>query len=502
MTSEDQVFALGCNSTGCLGLGEPATSTLQARKVDVLCGKAIVAFEYGSGPHVLALTKTGEVFSWGSNGYCALGNGSTNHPGLIPAQVSGSLVGRVVTRVACGSNHSIALTETGDIYAWGNNNCGQIGSGTTTTQSTPLKVSSPFAGKRVVSISCGHTSSMVALETGEVYGWGYNGNGQLGLGNNINQLNPCRVSSLQGVVVVKVACGYAHTLALSDEGELYGWGANNYGQLGTGTKANVCSPAKSAEAVESRIVDVAASHYNHISVGVAQDGRVFMWGQCHRQSVPTPTETPFRGVNEVMAAFATVAATVGPLAAEDEAGPSVNEALAAAFDDKETADIKFVVEGKPIHVHKAIVKMRCEHFRSMFQTHWEEDAKDAIEIDQFSYEVYREFLRFLYTDEVKAEDKDGHDFAVGLLDLANSYCEGRLKQRCERLLRQGIRVENAAELYATAIKYEASELEEFCFVFALNHMTAVTQTNAFARLDEATVKEFIAKAAARGAFKS
>ena len=45
---------------------------------------------------------------------------------------------------------------------------------------------------------------MVALETGEVYGWGYNGNGQLGLGNNINQLNPCRVATLQGVVITKV----------------------------------------------------------------------------------------------------------------------------------------------------------------------------------------------------------------------------------------------------------------------------------------------------------
>ena len=67
-----------------------------------------------------------------------------------------------------------------------------------------------------------------------MYGWGYNGNGQLGLGNNINQLNPQRVTGLQGVVVTMVVCGYAHTLAVSDEGALYAWGANSYGQLGTG----------------------------------------------------------------------------------------------------------------------------------------------------------------------------------------------------------------------------------------------------------------------------
>ena len=56
---------------------------------------------------------------------------------------------------------------------------------------------------------------MVVLENGEVYGWGYNGNGQLGLGNNINQLNPCRVTALNGLVISKVVCGYAHTLALT-----------------------------------------------------------------------------------------------------------------------------------------------------------------------------------------------------------------------------------------------------------------------------------------------
>ena len=57
---------------------------------------------------------------------------------------------------------------------------------------------------KVISISCGQTSSMVALENGEVYAWGYNGNGQLGLGNNINQLNACKITTLAGIVITKV----------------------------------------------------------------------------------------------------------------------------------------------------------------------------------------------------------------------------------------------------------------------------------------------------------
>jgi RCC1 and BTB domain-containing protein len=83
----------------------------------------------------------------------------------------------------------------------------------------------------------------------QVYGWGYNGTGQLGLGNNVNQLNPSQVINLQGIVITKVVCGYAHSMALSDVGALYVWGANSYGQLGTGNKSNVSAPVRVASEI-------------------------------------------------------------------------------------------------------------------------------------------------------------------------------------------------------------------------------------------------------------
>lgn len=500
ITNEDEVYAVGSNGAGCLGLGD-MHSTLLPRKMEVLCFKSVSAFAYGSGPHVLALTQSGEVYSWGHNGYCQLGNGTTNQ-GLTPTLVQGSLAGKTVVSVACGSHHSLALTSEGEVYAWGQNNCGQIGLGATTNQSTPKKVCATFGTKhnpsKVVAISCGQTSSMVALENGEVHGWGYNGNGQLGLGNNINQLNPCKVSTLQGVVVIKIACGYAHTLALSDEGHLYAWGANSYGQLGTGNKSNCCSPTRVAEDL-GRIVDIAATHYTHISAAVSQmTSKCYMWGQCHGQSVVIPTETPFASIHDVFSCFATPSVTHEPMVTEVSSGPSILDSLKLAFDDATTSDIKFSVENKEIHVHKAVLKIRCEHFRSMFQDHWEEGGRKSVEIVQFSYPVYRAFLQYLYTDEVDLLPED----AIGLLDLANSYCEAQLKRRCEGLIRQGITVENVAMLYATAIKFNAHELEDFCFRFSLNHMTAVAQTDAFSRLDESTLKDFITKAAIHGAFKS
>ena len=128
---------------------------------------------------------------------------------------------------------------------------------------------------------------MAVLDTGEVFSWGYNGNGQLGNGTNANQPNPTKVSGLNGIVIQKVVCGNAHTLLLSDDGAIYAFGSNSYGQLGTGSKANQTSPIRIAPNL-GRFVDIAASHYNHISSALSQDGKSYMWGQCRGHSITTP----------------------------------------------------------------------------------------------------------------------------------------------------------------------------------------------------------------------
>ncbi|XP_043388880.1 RCC1 and BTB domain-containing protein 1 isoform X4 [Caretta caretta] len=349
----------------------------------------------------------------------------------------------------------------------------------------------------VVSIACGQTSSMAVIDNGEVYGWGYNGNGQLGLGNNGNQLTPCRVAALHGVCVLQITCGYAHTLALTDEGLLYSWGANTYGQLGTGNKSNQLSPAQIMVEKE-RVVEIAACHSSHTSAAKTQGGQVYMWGQCRGQSVVVPHLTHFTCTDDVFACFSTPAVMWRLLSVEHEDSLTVAESLKKEFDSPETSDLKFRVDGKYIHVHKAVLKIRCEHFRTMFQSYWNEDMKEVIEIDQFSYPVYRAFLEYLYTDSVDLPPED----AIGLLDLATSYCENRLKKLCQHIIKRGITVENAFSLLSAAVRYDAEDLEEFCFKFCVNHLTEVTQTTAFWQMDGPLLKEFIAKASKCGAFKN
>ena len=121
-------------------------------------------------------------------------------------------------------------------------------------------------------------------------------------------VTPCALSALS----VQVVCGYAHTLALTDAGSVFAWGSNSYGQLGTGNKSNLSSPTLVVHNF-GRCVEIAASHYNHVSAALLQNSVVCMWGQCRGQSILTPVETRFDSLDDVFACFASPASMWRPL---------------------------------------------------------------------------------------------------------------------------------------------------------------------------------------------
>ncbi|XP_075447285.1 RCC1 and BTB domain-containing protein 2-like isoform X2 [Ascaphus truei] len=449
ITKDDEVFVMGTNCSGCLGTGD-AQSIIEPRRLDSLCGKRIVGLSYGTGPHIVIVTSEGEVYSWGHNAYSQLGNGSTNQA-LTPCQVSTNLVNKKVVNVACGSHHSMVSTADGELYAWGYNNSGQVGSGSTANQPIPRKVTSCLQNKVVVSIACGQMCSMAVVDNGEVYAWGYNGNGQLGLGSSGNQPTPCRIAALQGIRVEQVVCGYAHTLALTDEGGMYAWGANSYGQLGTGNKSNQSYPVQVCVDKE-RIVEIAACHLSQTSAAKSQSGQVYMWGQCRGQSVILPHLTHFISTDDVFACFSAAASMWRLLSVEPDDHLTVAESLKKEFDNPDTADLKFLVDDKYIYVHKVLLRIRCEHLCSLLH----ESEEETIEMNQFSYPVFHAFLEYLYTDNISIPPED----AIGLLELATLYRENRLKQLCQQTIKQGICEGNAVTLLSAAVKYDAQETGE------------------------------------------
>jgi alpha-tubulin suppressor-like RCC1 family protein len=139
-----------------------------------------------------------------------------------------------VVQVACGSAHTVAVTSTGAVLAWGWGHFGQLGNGTTANSLEPARV----VGLEAVSVyrvACGSAHSAVVSDTGQLYTWGWGVNGQLGHGDDSTYLVPTLVKRLQTVYVSHVSCGLAHTVAVSEvDKQVYSWGWDQYGQLGQG----------------------------------------------------------------------------------------------------------------------------------------------------------------------------------------------------------------------------------------------------------------------------
>jgi alpha-tubulin suppressor-like RCC1 family protein len=255
------VWTTGRNSSGQLGDG---TTTQQTAPVIAYLtgGKSLSANEV----HTLAVTLEGHVYAWGSNGSGQLGDGTSSGQRTTPGIVSGLTD---IVAVAAGAGHSLALTSTGQVWAWGRNTNGQIGDGGTSVRLTPYQVPglSDVAG-----IAAGEAFSVAWTTTGAVWVWGANGVGQLGDGTQNERRNPTLLTNIAGVTAV--AAGRQHTLAVNSAGALYAWGHNSSGQLGDNTTSFKTAPVLiSSLSGVSRV----AAGYSH-SLAVTQSGAVYAWG--------------------------------------------------------------------------------------------------------------------------------------------------------------------------------------------------------------------------------
>ena len=270
------VWAWGDNSYGQLGNGTTINSQIGVQ-VSSPAGTNVNAIA-GGGDHSLALTSSGQVLAWGYNFYGQLGNGTTADSSA-PVAV-GLPLGTTVTAIAGGDAHSLALTSTGQVLAWGYNVYGQLGNGTTTNSNTPVFVSLP-AGTTVTAIAAGGADSQALTSTGQVLAWGYNTNGQLGNGTYNNSRTPVPVSLPLGprgqpTFITAIAVGALHSLALTSTGQVLAWGYNIYGQLGNGTTIDSSTPVQVSLASGTTITAIAGGGYH--SLALTSSGDVLAWG--------------------------------------------------------------------------------------------------------------------------------------------------------------------------------------------------------------------------------
>jgi len=179
------------------------------------------------GRHSLALLSGGTAMAWGDDEFGQLGNGSSETISSVPVAVSG-LSG--VTAISAGENHSLALLSNGTVMAWGENESGQLGNGSFKESDVPVAVKG-LTG--VSAISAGGNHSLALLKTGTVMAWGDNESGELGNATVKNSDVPVAVKGgLSGVSAI--SAGGAHSLALLKTGTVMAWGNNESGQLGQG----------------------------------------------------------------------------------------------------------------------------------------------------------------------------------------------------------------------------------------------------------------------------
>jgi len=266
LCSNGTVRSWGDNGWGQLGNGTNISDSNVPVQVSSLTG--IIKIAAGNG-HSLALKNDGTVWTWGRNDLGQLGIGSSNNDFNVPMKIN-SFTG--VSAIAAGGFHSLALKNDGTVWTWGSNSLGQLGNGNYTDSNVPVQVSN-IAG--VIAIAGGDAHSLALKNDGSVWSWGDNLGGQLGNGTSILKSNvPVQVSSLTGVIAI--AAGAYHSLALKNDGTVWAWGYNNYGQLGNGSNifySNVPVQVSSLTGV----IAVAAMGSSH-SLALKNDGTVWAWG--------------------------------------------------------------------------------------------------------------------------------------------------------------------------------------------------------------------------------
>jgi len=265
--------AWGRDHRGQLGLGSTA-----ARRFDPLTSPAFgEAVDAAIGlEHSLVLRQDGTLLASGENDLGQLGDG-TETPSATPVEVA--LPSSVdVTAVAAGESHSLALLEDGRVFAWGENDFGQLGDGTEETRLAPVEVDLSGFGSPPLDVLAANWSSYALLEDGTLLGWGRNSGGQLGDGSEEGKLTPVAADlSAFESGVDSAAVGDDNALAILESGELAGWGANFTGQVGDGTEIDRPEPvAVDVSEFGSPVTEVSLGR-DH-SMALLEDGRVLTWG--------------------------------------------------------------------------------------------------------------------------------------------------------------------------------------------------------------------------------
>jgi len=424
-----------------------------------LCGKEIVQIAAGEN-RVLGLTRNGQLYVWG--------NGA-----LKPRRIFGKLDGLVVSDVASSAHFGVAVTQSGEVFA--------VKQGVFFKSPQTRRISLPSSVLKVKAVACGPHASLLLSGDGRVF--------QVDNGH-------CRASlveELEDRPVSKIACGADVNLALTREGHLYCWSYKpDFFLSQTFPYRSRPTPVSPGHQV---FVDVAASFWSGFCAVGTLEGKILVFGQCLGRALRVPEEVTVESLREAAAYYSKPPVTHEPLTFGNDPTPvgSVGQSWRLAFDDQASSDLRFVLDGQVVNVHKAFLVNRSEYFRNLFLEDGQEIGKLEVAVPHISvpkplsFLAFRSYLSYLYTDTFEATFSEASE----LLRAASFFGDTHLFKRCQYVLQAGLQVDNAAALFKTALDYGARDLEDQTFQFCFRHLKAVSQTESFKSWDDGTSKRFI-----------
>jgi RHS repeat-associated protein len=265
VTWSGQLWGTGANTDGELGNG---TTTARSQFEQISGLSNVIGAAEGEN-FSLAVESNGNIYSWGKNTNGELGLGTTTEE-HTPQQIT-TLSN--VTQIAATDASSFALESNGTVWSWGYDGHGQLGDGKTTSETGPHEIPG-LTG--VTQIAAGHQFVIAVKSNGTVYSWGANTSGKLGDGTTTEKLSPVQIKTLEGVDIVQVTAGKSFAAAISQSGSLYAWGSNSNGQYGNGKEG-----ATEESDVPVQITGVSGATQiaaGDVSLAAIVNGGVEVWG--------------------------------------------------------------------------------------------------------------------------------------------------------------------------------------------------------------------------------
>lgn len=245
LLSDKTVKCWGSNNNGNLGTGDTSHRYSPTTVVGLSGVKKVVMNEGQNTIETCALLESGSIKCWGWNGYGELGVGDTNSRYYATTVRNITTATDVVMAGSYGyGTHTCALLADATVQCWGYNNYGQLGVGDTSNRSSPVAVSGLTNVKKIL-INRGTAYSTYALTNdGRIYSWGFNSYGELGVGDTSHRYTPVLIPNLTNVTDLSSVGwgGIGSVCATLSDKTVKCWGYNAQGQLGVGDTSNRYSP--------------------------------------------------------------------------------------------------------------------------------------------------------------------------------------------------------------------------------------------------------------------